>query len=387
VPRRKISEYRSKKMVNQALNLDYVGWEVVGDKVTELPEGNTFVVKVDQAIKQRFKRGLIYLDIEKENIHDKIKVLSEQGFSYLLIEPYHKHDIEQERYISLSRERSGVSLSYSRSGGVEIENSEDTVKTGIIETLDFSNVATETGLTVDQLNSLIELFNAQYMSFLEINPYIIEEDGAPKILDVAIEVDSAGELLADGWSEVDLRSPATKLTEEELAIRKLDNESPASFSLEVINPDGGIFLLLSGGGASVVIADEIFTMGYGEVLANYGEYSGNPSTYETELYTEQVVKLLLKSKATKKVALIGGAVANFTDIKNTFRGIINVLEKYGVNLQKQGVKFYVRRGGPRQAEGLRAINEALERLGILGGVYDPSVSIPAAVANLVKGIK
>jgi ATP-citrate lyase beta-subunit len=386
LPRRKISEFRSKLIINQALGLDYSGWEVVYGKIPKLSSAERFVLKVDQAIKQRFKKGLIYLDLAVTELPAKVKDLTDKRFSYLLIEPYHSHDAKAERYISLRREREGVVLSYSRSGGVEIEAAAASIKSGLVGTLDMNNVSAETALTLDQLKILIEEFNSQYMSLLEINPYVIEGNN-PKILDAAIEVDSAAGLLVDDWSEDDLRSSSTSLTEEEIAVRKLNNESPASFSLEVINPDGEIFLLLSGGGASVVVADEIFTMGHGKFLANYGEYSGNPSTDETELYTEQVMKLLLRSKAKKKVVFIGGAVANFTDIKNTFDGIISVLRKYGVDLRKQGVKFYVRRGGPRQKEGLKAITKVLEELDILGDVYDPSTTIPTAVANLVKGLK
>jgi ATP-citrate lyase beta-subunit len=386
LPRRKISEYRSKLIINRALGLNYSGWEVSYGKVPDVPKDGRFVLKVDQAIKQRFKRGLIYLDLAVAELPAKVKDLTSEGFNYLLIEPYYPHDAEAERYISLRRAREGIVLSYSRSGGVEIEAAAASIKSGLVDTLDMNKVSAETGLAPDQLKILIEEFDSQYMSLLEINPYVIEVNNL-KILDAAIEVDSAAGHLVDGWSEDDFRSPAATLTEEEIAVRKLNNESPASFSLEIINPDGEIFLLLSGGGASVVIADEIFTMGHGKSLANYGEYSGNPSTDETKLYTEQVMKLLLKSKAEKKVVLIGGAVANFTDIKNTFDGIISVLRKYSADLRKQGVKFYVRRGGPRQKEGLEAITRVLKELDILGNVYDPSTTIPAAVASLVKGLK
>ena len=383
MPRRKISEFRSKKIITNALGLKYTGWEVVNGKVPAVPVAGVYVVKVDQAVKQRFKRGLIYLSQAQREISGRVKELTKKGFQFVLIEPHYVHDITDERYISLVREREGVVLSYSRHGGVEIEASEHTVKSGLVHTLDMKKVATETGLSKTQLLTLVNVFNEQYMSLLEINPYTLK-NGELRILDVAIEVDSVAELLASEWSGDDYRSSTKTLTNEELAVQKLNNESPASFSLEVINPDGGIFLLLSGGGASVVIADEIFMMGHGKHLANYGEYSGNPSTDETEIYTRQVVKLLLKSKAKKKVVLIGGAVANFTDIKNTFKGIITVLEEFGDELHSLGVRFYVRRGGPRQTEGLREITVALKKIDILGGVYDPSVTIPTAVSNLVK---
>ena len=112
--------------------------------------------------------------------------------------------------------------------------------------------------------------------------------------------------------------PVRSISEEELTVQELSDNSQASFSLERINADGSIWLLLSGGGASVVVADEVHNLGFGKQLGNYGEYSGNPNTEETRLYTEQVIKLMLKSKAQHKVLIIGGGVANFTDVRTDF---------------------------------------------------------------------
>jgi ATP-citrate lyase beta-subunit len=386
VPRRKISEYRAKNIVNALLEYPYEGWSVLEGQIPKDVKGKSFVVKVDQAIKQRFKKGLIHLDVAKKDLQEKVEDLRSKGYQSILIEPYLLHAANDERYISFRREREGVIISFSRSGGVEIESNTDTIQSGLFEDFPIRQLAEETAFSEDQLLKLRRTFDELYLSLLEINPYIVN-DGQLKILDVAIEVDSSAQLLVDAWSEADVRSAATNLTNQELYVRQLNDESPASFSLEVINPDGGIFLLLSGGGASVVIADEIFTLGSGEALANYGEYSGNPTEEETYRYTSQVLQLMLRSKAKKKVALIGGAVANFTDIAATFSGIITALYEYRDELTKQKVKFYVRRGGPRQAQGLKKIKCALEELDMLGGVYDPSVTIPEAVKSLVKGLK
>jgi len=386
VPRRKISEYRAKTIINSLFGYEYEGWAVLDGKVPKEVAGKSFVVKVDQAIKQRFKRGLIFLDVPKKDLAQKVSELQEKGFESILIEPYLLHGGSDERYISLRREREGIVVSFSRSGGVEIESHSDSIQSGVFESFAIRQLSEETGFTEEQLLVLRKAFDDLYLSLLEVNPYLVK-DGQLKILDVAIEVDSSAQLLVDSWGDTDVRTPAASLTEQELYVRSLNEESPASFSLEVINPDGGIFLLLSGGGASVVIADEIFTLGNGDELANYGEYSGNPTEEETYRYTSQVLRLLLNSKAKKKVALIGGAVANFTDIAATFSGIITALYEHRDELAKQKVKFYVRRGGPRQAQGLKKIKRALQDLDILGGVYDPSVTIPEAVNNLVKGLK
>jgi ATP-citrate lyase beta-subunit len=206
------------------------------------------------------------------------------------------------------------------------------------------------------------------------------------VLDVAIEVDDAGQYFTRKWNESDIRSPH-KLSESEEQIHVLNDNSPASFSLSVLNPDGSIFLLLSGGGASIVIADEVYNLGLGDQLANYGEYSGNPNTDETYTYTKQLLKLIIASKAPKKVLFIGGAVANFTDIAKTFAGIIRAFDDEAAVLKKQHLKVFVRRGGPNQEIGLQKIKMALESHGILGGVYGPDVSISDALGAALTELK
>ena len=111
-------------------------------------------------------------------------------------------------------------------------------------------------------------------------------------------------------------------------------------------------MLLSGGGASIVLADEVANLGYGKLLANYGEYSGNPSAEETYIYAKNILTLILKSESENKVLIIAGGVANFTDIRVTFNGLIKALEEFKSELNKQNLKIFVRRGGPFQKEGL-----------------------------------
>jgi ATP-citrate lyase beta-subunit len=183
------------------------------------------------------------------------------------------------------------------------------------------------------------------------------------------------------WSKEDYTdgSRADK-TQEEKNIEALAEGSPASLKLTVFNPQGEIFLLLSGGGASIALADEVYNRGYGKELANYGEYSGNPNDEETYTYTRNVLSLLLKSTAGKKVLIIAGGVANFTDIRKTFKGVIKALNEVADTLREQHVKVYVRRGGPYQKEGLSAMKVFLEKEGLYGYVAGPEM----ICTNIVK---
>jgi ATP-citrate lyase beta-subunit len=146
-------------------------------------------------------------------------------------------------------------------------------------------------------------------------------------------------------------------------------------------------LLLSGGGASVVVADEVSNLGLGKELGNYGEYSGNPNREETAHYTKQVLELLLASKAQRKVLIIGGGVANFTDVRATFAGVIDALSVYQDRLKEQGIKVYVRRGGPHEAEGLQNMKAYLESAGLLGYVTGPEMVLTDIVKMATEELK
>jgi ATP-citrate lyase beta-subunit len=386
--RNKLSEYRSKIIVNSIVDTMYVGWSVNKglEGIDAIMGFNSYVVKVDQAVKKRFKNGLVSLDVAQGDIVKKIRTFSKQGYEHFIVEPFVKHQQWDERYISFRRDRSGIIVSFSASGGVDIEDDASSIESLLLSVKTLEKIAAQTELSVENLLSFQNKFNELHLSLLEINPYIIK-DGSTIVLDAAIEVDSAAAHLVKGWGESDLRYSVANHTKEELSIRALNDESSASFNLSVLNKEGSIFLLLSGGGASVVIADEIYSLGLGKEIANYGEYSGNPTRHETYLYTREVLSLVIHSNAKTKVLFIGGAVANFTDIATTFNGVIDALEELSEKLKKSNLKVYVRRGGPREKEGLRRMEEALDEMNILGGVYDPSISISTAVKRLAKALK
>ena len=78
------------------------------------------------------------------------------------------------------------------------------------------------------------------------------------------------------------------LTKEEAYIQKLDASTGASLKLTVLNPEGRIWTMVAGGGASVVYSDAIAAHGFAHELANYGEYSGAPSEGQTYEYAKTI---------------------------------------------------------------------------------------------------
>jgi ATP-citrate lyase beta-subunit len=81
---------------------------------------------------------------------------------------------------------------------------------------------------------------------------------------------------------------------------------------------------------------------------------------------------MTRDKPKGKALLIGGAIANFTDVANTFKGSHG---PGGVPAEAadSGVKIYVRRGGPNY-ELLKAHAPAGRELKISIGVYGPETT-------------
>ena len=97
--------------------------------------------------------------------------------------------------------------------------------------------------------------------------------------------------------------------------------------------------MVAGGGASVVYADTISDLGFGHELANYGEYSGAPTTEHTYEYAKTLISLMTREKDPRgKIFIIGGGIANFTDVAATFTGLIKAIVSFQDDLRSHNVR-------------------------------------------------
>jgi len=187
-------------------------------------------------------------------------------------------------------------------------------------------------------------------------------------------------------------------TKEEKFIEEMDDKTGASLKLTLLNPQGRIWNLVAGGGASVIFADTVADLGYGPLLGNYGEYSGAPNEEETYHYARTVLELATRSAvgpdgtipadAKNTAILIGGGIANFTDVAQTFKGIVHALREYRDRLIAARVHLFVRRAGPNYQSGLRQIKTVSNELNIPIEVFGPEKNmteiIPLAIAWVNK---
>lgn len=369
----KLSEYVAKKLLVESYSGKSIRLATLSEDVAALETGRQYIIKVDQGIKKRGKQGLVRLDVTKEGAATAVKELAERGFERFIVEPMLPHEENEEHYVSIERMRDRFRMLYSPRGGVDIEEHPESVETYTA----IDNVP----LPPAFLEHITEIMNREHLSFVEINPLVVREEQCV-LLDAAVLADSAGVWQAS-WTDDDIVEARQK-TPAEITISELNDGSPAAFSFRVLNPDGALWLLLSGGGASITIADEAANRGKADLIGNYGEYSGGPTREEAQLYTEAMLGQVFVSRAPKKAIVIAGGVANFTDVKKTFAGIIDALEKHIGELQQAGIKVYVRRGGPNEKEGLQLMETFLKKHDIYGSVHGSDAVLTKVVDEALE---
>lgn len=368
----KLSEFKAKSLLVDSYDGVSLKLATIDEDSIRVAKDVKYVVKVDQGIKKRGKQGLIRLNVSKAEVKQAVEELAEQGFSLFIAEPMLTHQDDEERYVSFERSRDGMVVTYSKRGGVSVEDNPDSVTRYTADTVP---------LPAPFVGRILSVMDDQHMSFCEINPLIVRGDDCI-LLDAAVLVDSAGEHTSD-WTDDDIVDPHLP-TGSEVAVAEMNQNSPAAFSFRVLNPDGAIWLLLSGGGASITIADEAMNQGNASLIGNYGEYSGGPTKEESYLYTKQVLSQMFQSKAPKKAVVIAGGVANFTDVKKTFKGVIQALDEVAEALRDNHVKVFVRRGGPNEKEGLAMMERFLRDTQLYGDVHGSDVLLTSVVTEALE---
>lgn len=364
------------------------------------------VVKPDQLFGKRGKLNLILLDATFDQVKEWItermgkdvtigKVTDR--LTHFLIEPFVPHDKNKEYYVAITSNREGDTIHFSTHGGVDIEEVWDTVVTievPILSSIDDIEIGEilptdlpdeEKGMVTTFIRGLFKFYSELGYAYLEINPLIANKGFAP--VDTVARLDDTAQFVCGKkWGDVEFPAPfGRKLSKEENLIKDMDEKSGASLKLTVLNPQGRVWTMIAGGGASVVYTDTIVDLGFGRELANYGEYSGNPSTDETYQYAKTLLDLMTREKDPRgKVLIIGGGIANFTDVAKTFTGIIKALKEYKQKLIENDVKIYVRRGGPNYKEGLKNMRELGKTLGVPIEVFGPEAHMTSIVPMGLK---
>jgi len=369
------------------------------NRLAQLGEANKWlresklVVKAHEAIGGRFKLGLVKIGLNLEEAVEAAremigKKVGTAEIRQVIVAEMLDHDAEY--YISMAGNPDGAELLLSAKGGVDIEDNWDSVKRisiGIDESPsieDLTKLAKSAGFDDDEIaervakiaSRLILCYDNEDAQSIEINPLVIRKsDMRFAALDAVMNVDWDARFRHPDWDFKPVSEIGRPFTEAEQQIMEIDSRIKGSVKFVEV-PGGEVALLTAGGGASVFYADAVVARG--GTIANYAEYSGAPPDWAVEALTETLCKL-----PNIKHIIVGGAIANFTDVKATFGGIINGLRQSKANGYLKGVKIWVRRGGPNETEGLAAISK-LKDEGFDINVYDRNMPMTDIVDLAMK---
>lgn len=315
--------------------------------------------------------------------------------THFVVEPFTPHTQEEEYYISATCVGDDDMLYMSAEGGMEVEegwdekvtevafsitDTEEEIAAKIRANVPADVAAADKEAFAEFAIGFFKAYRELNFAYLEINPFVLQGSKI-ELLDMVAKLDdTAGFMMREEWGDVDYPTSfgMEEKSPEVLAIEDADSKSGASLKLTILKPEARIWTMVAGGGASVVYADTIADFAGIDDLANYGEYSGGPTTSETKFYAETLLDLMTRQKDAQgrdKILIIGGAIANFTDVAQTFTGIIQAFDNYADKMKEVGIKIYVRRGGPNYEKGLKDIKEAADRLGLYIEVYGPETHV------------
>jgi ATP-citrate lyase beta-subunit len=420
---RSIREYDAKRMLAQSLcclddrrftmdpRLVLVGPETDLDTLPEQEPWllhTELVVKPDELFGKRGQNKLILLNCNwdaakawiREHSGRQVTITQTTGetagiLRYFLVEPFVPHAAEY--YVGITTGPDYDAIHFSTAGGVNVEEAWDKVvetRVGILDDvgtlhLDLPLEGEKLKMTRIFIDALYRFFREAHLAFLEINPFAIE-NGHVYMFDVKAKLDDCAAFqCAETWGDIWFPRPfGMPRLPEERRVEELDERTGASLKLTVIHPEGRIWNLVAGGGASVIYADTVADLGLAGELANYGEYSGDPSREHTYEYTKVILDLMTREKdrlGRPKYLLIGGGIANFTDVASTFAGIIQAIEEYQDRLKAVDARIFVRRGGPNYETGLAMMRALGERLGVPIQVYGPETHLTSIVRMVQEG--
>jgi ATP-citrate lyase beta-subunit len=360
--------------------------------VNEWLKKSKLVVKAHEALGSRFKLGLVKVGLGLKEAEAATKeMIGRQVGSITVTQVIVSEMIphKDEYYCAVKSTREGTDILVANCGGIEVESNWDRVKRLAVEVgqqpseESLERLAKDAGFTGATLKKMAEFagkmftcFDNEDAQYLEVNPVVLREQDHELIaLDAVTLLDGDAKFRHPDWNFAFAAEFGRAYSKHEMEVMVVDSKIKGSVKFIEI-PGGDTAMLPAGGGASVYYSDAVVARG--GKLANYAEYSGDPPDWAVEVLTDKVCSL----PGIKNI-IVGGAIANFTDVKKTFGGIINGFRKAKSEGKLKDVKIWVRRGGPREKEGLDAMR-ALKDEGFDINVFDRNTPLTDIVDKALQ---
>jgi len=368
------------------------------DELAKLGQANEWlkksklVVKAHEALGSRFKLGLVKVDLDLKGAEVATKEMIGRHVGSITVSQVIVSEMiphKEEYYCAVKSTRTGTDILVANCGGIEVESNWERVNRLALEVGQqpsadaLERLAKDAGFTGSLLKKMTDFagkmftcFDSEDAQYLEVNPVVLREQDSELIaLDAVTLLDGDAKFRHPDWNFAFAAEFGRAYSKHEMEVMAVDSKIKGSVKFIEI-PGGDTAMLPAGGGASIYYSDAVVARG--GKLANYAEYSGDPPDWAVEVLTDKVCSL----PGIKNI-IVGGAIANFTDVKKTFGGIINGFRKAKSEGKLKGVKIWVRRGGPREKEGLDAMR-ALKDEGFDINVFDRNTPLTDIVDKALQ---
>jgi ATP-citrate lyase beta-subunit len=368
------------------------------DELAKLGQANEWlkksklVVKAHEALGSRFKLGLVKVNLDLKGAETATKEMIGRHVGSITVSQVIVSEMiphKEEYYCAVKSTRAGTDILVAHCGGIEVESNWERVHRLALEVGQqpsedaLEKLAKEAGFTGSLLKKMTDFagklficFDSEDAQYLEVNPVVLREQDSELIaLDAVTLLDGDAKFRHPDWNFAFAAEFGRAYSKHEMEVMAVDSKIKGSVKFIEI-PGGDTAMLPAGGGASIYYSDAVVARG--GKLANYAEYSGDPPDWAVEVLTDKVCSL----PGIKNI-IVGGAIANFTDVKKTFGGIINGFRKAKSEGKLKGVKIWVRRGGPREKEGLDAMR-ALKDEGFDIYVFDRNTPLTDIVDKALQ---
>jgi succinyl-CoA synthetase beta subunit len=199
---------------------------------------------------------------------------------------------------------------------------------------------------IQHIQDLFGFYRSHGLVYLEINPFVFDASGQIVNLDMVVKVDTC-ELYRQStqWKPIHWVKPfGTTSHPAEDYIESLDAKTWASLKLTIINPQGTIWFLLGGWGASVIAMDTLINAWLGSHIANYGELSGNPDADSNKAYIQTIIDCMIANDAPTQYLCLVWGIANFTNILALAKPLAELIHINAHILIQKNIHIVVRRG-------------------------------------------
>ena len=361
--------------------------------------GGRAIVKPDVLAGGRGKAGVIrevHDHVEAQRELKRVSAVEVSGHlprsAYLT--QYIEAETEVYSAITYDSRFLGPSLALSMTGGVDIEEVADDAKVlcpvDIYKGLD----AYQASQMLEQLDcprGLLSVFSRTLVNFwdmfistgmrmCEVNPWRIDPEGRPFACDFKAVFDEANFKFKNlGCALPDYPAHETAFEEKMAAWSASSHQGQA----HVCELDGEMILpILFGGGASTIITETLVQAGGRPTFLS--DFGGNPP-YERMYGTAKICFEHHLDKAS--LILILGGKANNTLIDVTFRAIVDALRDYADEHGPVTTPVVIGRGGPRLVQGVLAMKDTLDSLGMPYVIFGPDTPVTLVAEYAAKFAK